>query len=160
MKHLVLCTRVFTTFIAIILPSVLSAQEVVQSELVQISSPWAIASVGTMRPTAAYLTVVNTGKKMITITGVVSEVAGRSSIHETSVSADGVGTMRPVEEVHLSPGGTLEFKPGSYHIMLMELNEPLLEGASTSLSLIFDDGSQKLFSVPILSIGARSADAK
>lgn len=160
MGHLFLCTRVLTTFIAIILPSVLSAQENTQSDLVQISSPWARASVGSMRPTAAYLTVVNTGEQMVTITGVVSEIAGRSSIHETSVSAEGVGTMKPVKEVHLSPGGTLEFKPGSYHIMLMELNEPLLEGASTSMSLMFEDGSQKLFSVPILSIGARSADAK
>lgn len=46
--------------------------------------------------------------------------------------------MRPVEGgVDLAPGTTVEFKPGGYHIMLLDLKHKLNEGQRFPLTLTF-----------------------
>jgi copper(I)-binding protein len=62
--------------------------------------------------------------------------AARSLIHQT-VEAEGVTSMRPLEQgLPLSPGIT-ELAPGGTHIMLMGLTAPLADGQSFSLTLTF-----------------------
>lgn len=90
----------------------------------------------------------------------MSEIAAKSSIHQTTVNVEGIGGMRSVKMIQIGPGESFEFKPGSYHVMLSELKEPLVQGESISLILIFGDASKKTFEVPVLSIGARNAGDK
>ena len=38
-----------------------------------------------------------------------------------------------------------ELKPGSYHVMLIDLKAPLKEGEAVPLTLSFDDGSTRTY---------------
>lgn len=159
-KNLFLRPFLLGALIAHLFPVALSAQEVSQNNLIEIEIPWARASVGTMRPTVAYVNIRNNSEKIVTVVGVVSNAAGRSSIHQTLISADGVASMKPIEELEIEPGQLLELKPGSYHIMLMDLKTPFVQGNIEQLTLIMGDATERTFNVPVLSIGARSSADK
>ncbi len=84
---------------------------------------------------AAYLTIKNGGKDAETFVSAESPVAEKTELHETR-DENGVMKMRAVKEgVEIKPGSSLEFKPGSYHIMLIDLKKPLEEGAMVPLKI-------------------------
>lgn len=49
--------------------------------------------------------------------------------------------MRPVPAIAVKAHGQTQLKPGSFHIMLIELKQPLKEGETVALTLGFDDGT-------------------
>jgi copper(I)-binding protein len=55
----------------------------------------------------------------------------------TTMSGGGMMQMREVDAIEVPAGGSVELKPGGYHIMLLELAEPLVEGESVALTLRF-----------------------
>ena len=48
-----------------------------------------------------------------------------------------------VLELDLPAGQTVELKPGGYHVMLMDLKQPLLEGQSVALTLVVEGKDKK-----------------
>ncbi|MCU0268434.1 MAG: copper chaperone PCu(A)C [Acidimicrobiales bacterium] len=61
----------------------------------------------------------------------------------TSMAGGGEMEMREVDQVDLPAGETVELKPGSYHIMLLELAAPLETGSTIEVTLEFEKaGSQ------------------
>jgi len=57
--------------------------------------------------------------------------------------------MRQVKEIAVKAGGQAELKPGSYHVMLIDLKAPLKEGETVPLTLTFDDGSSQTIDAPV-----------
>jgi hypothetical protein len=45
--------------------------------------------------------------------------------------------MRPAGVIDLPVGRAFELKPGSYHVMLQELKQPLAAGSTVPLTLVF-----------------------
>jgi copper(I)-binding protein len=65
-------------------------------------------------------------------------------IHETVMTEKGY-EMRPVERLCIPPRGTLEMKPGGYHIMIMgnsETIKAITADKTVTIRLTFDDGTQ------------------
>lgn len=116
---------------------------------VRIERPWARASIGTARPAAAYLTLANTGDRVVRLVGVASPVAGRAEPHRT-VKDGGVMRMVPAEAIEIPAGGRVTFEPGGLHVMLMDLKR----GETFPLTLRFGDGAEATVTVPILGPGA------
>ncbi|MEQ9178581.1 MAG: copper chaperone PCu(A)C [Nitratireductor sp.] len=81
----------------------------------------------------------------------------RPEVHETFIR-DGVATMRPAAQVTIPPGGLVRLQPGGLHIMLMELNYPLEEGAMLPLTLEFGADGRLTVDIPVLSIRAKGPD--
>ena len=56
------------------------------------------------------------------------------------MSLDGtVMRMKPVEGgLEIKPGETVEFKPGGYHLMFVDLKEPLSAGQTLKGALVFE----------------------
>ena len=46
-------------------------------------------------------------------------------------------TMVQVDKVEIPAGGTVEFKPGGYHIMFMDLVSTPATGSTVDLTLVF-----------------------
>jgi copper(I)-binding protein len=70
---------------------------------------------------------------------VTSPIAAKAESHQMSVNAEGVMTMRPVEGgIEIPAGSEVELKPGSFHIMFMELNQPTKEGVKFPGTLTFE----------------------
>ena len=119
----------------------------------RIAKPWARATVGTSRPAAAYMVIENKGGAADRLVGVSSAKAGMTETHKTEMT-DGVMKMKPAGELEIPAGGQVELNPGGLHIMLMKLKEPLVEGESVTIDLVFERAGPVAVIVPIMSIGA------
>ncbi|WP_369602273.1 copper chaperone PCu(A)C [Hahella sp. SMD15-11] len=103
--------------------------------------------------TAAYLTVRNTGDRVVTLVGATSPDVRKIELH-TMTMKDGVMHMTRIEGgVTLAPGAEHVFRPGGDHLMLFGLRAPASGDDRLVLNLELDDGS----SVP-LSLPWRAAD--
>lgn len=120
-----------------IFPALGIAEDTVRVGDIRVEVVWARASIGTSRPGAAYLTIVNEGSDPDRLLRIETPVAARAEVHET-VSEEGVMKMRPVGEVEIPARTTIKLKPGGLHIMLMGLSEPLDKGGKISLTLRFE----------------------
>ncbi|MDQ7026820.1 MAG: copper chaperone PCu(A)C [Anaerolineae bacterium] len=87
-----------------------------------------------------YLSISNNGSSDIMLMSVVADGVGMIEIHETVVEND-IASMQAVEngELLIAAGETVMLQPGSFHLMLMNLENDLVEGETLSLSLTFDN---------------------
>jgi copper(I)-binding protein len=132
------------------------AAEPVQVGSLEIEAPWARASVGTMRPSAAYMVIRNGGDEPERLLRVETPDAGHAELHATVTEGD-MMRMRPAEGLEIPPGGELRLEPGGLHVMLMHLQQPLEEGASLPLTLVFERAGEVTIETPIAAVGASSA---
>jgi periplasmic copper chaperone A len=128
------------------------------SDDVVVENAWARASIGTSRPGAAYLEIRNSGDEAIALIGLKTEIAMMSEVHRTSTDVNGVSSMAPAGEIEISPGETVQLKPGGLHGMLMKLKRPMKKGDSFVLILVFADGGELPVQVPVLGVAARGPD--
>jgi periplasmic copper chaperone A len=105
---------------------------------IEILSPWArpAQAAGTGN-SAAYLTIRNTGKEADRLIKVETTVAEMTETHETKMDGD-MMSMSMVDAIEIPAGGSVELKPGGYHIMLMKLKGDLTAGTKISLTLTFE----------------------
>ena len=69
---------------------------------------------------------------------------------------DGVMKMREmVDGIEVPAGGALELKPGSYHVMFLELTGPLKEGESVPVTLTFEKAGTVEMSFSVEKMGAK-----
>jgi copper(I)-binding protein len=71
---------------------------------------------------------------------VATPVAKAAEIHSMAQEA-GVMKMRAMDSLALPAGKAVELSPGGYHVMLLELVQPLKEGDSVPLVLTFADAN-------------------
>ena len=124
-------------------------------DAVVIEGAWSRASIGTSRPGVAYMTLQNTGDAPVTVTGLRTELAMMPMIHASTTDAQGVTRMSHLEQVEIAAGDTVALEPGGLHVMLTDLQRPMVEGESFTLSLILAGGEEVAVEVPILGMAAR-----
>jgi periplasmic copper chaperone A len=120
---------------------------------IAIKEAWSRATPGGAKVGAGYVTIENTGGTADRLLGAESEVAVRVEIHETSESG-GVSRMTPVEALAVAPGARLEFKPGGYHLMLVDLKRPLKQGERFAGVLRFEAAGRVNVQFEVRAIGA------
>jgi copper(I)-binding protein len=85
-----------------------------------------------------YLTLMNDGREADRLISAESDVAETVELHQTKMEGD-VMKMQPIPEgVEVPAGGRVEFKPGSYHIMLIGLKRDLKVGDRFTMTLEFE----------------------
>ena len=103
---------------------------------------WARPSIGAKGNSAAYFKIMNHSDKADRIVGAKADVSRLVQIHTHIMDGD-IMRMRRVEGgVDVPAGGTVEFKPGSFHIMLIDLKSKLAENDTFPLTLVFESGSE------------------
>lgn len=101
-----------------------------------ISQPWSRALPPTSVTGAVFVSVFNQGETDHLLAA-QSPVAQALELHN-HLEQDGLMQMIEVQEIEIpGAGGLLELKPGSYHIMLIGLKQPLREGDRFPLQLSF-----------------------
>jgi copper(I)-binding protein len=100
-------------------------------------------------PSAAYMTISNTGDEDRTIVSASSDLAGVVELHNTLME-DGVMRMFEMEDGVLLPAGeTVELRPRGLHVMLMQLARDLVPGDALILALELDNGEVITLGVPV-----------
>jgi copper(I)-binding protein len=126
---------------------------------IKVTDPWARASSATAAAGAAYMTIQNTGSAADALVGASSPAAKTTEVHETvavqsaapsdgtamgspdpsaSAAPGGMMGMQPVARLDIPAGGIVELKPGSYHIMLIDLAKELKPGDKIEITLTFE----------------------
>lgn len=143
-----------------------------------ISGAWARNSPMEATNGAAYLAITGgTSDDQLVVASVDATVAGKVELHETVAAGDsGDGSMgattmgapttvagdtmtattlapamemRPVEAIEVPAGEKAELKPGGYHVMLLDLVQPLVVGESFDLTLTFAEAGEQVVTVEV-----------
>lgn len=123
----------------------------------QIVQPWSRATPKGASLAAGYMKITNAGTAPDRLIGGSSPIAGRVELHEMTM-ADGIMRMRPLKDgVELKPGETVEFKPGSFHVMLVDLKAPIEQGKSVKGTLVFEKAGSIDIEYDVVRAGATSA---
>ena len=99
---------------------------------VKVSAPWVRGTVAGQMATGAFMELTATDN--VTLSGVSSPVAGVVEVHEMVIDK-GVMKMRALPRLDLPAGKAVALRPGSYHIMLMELKQSLKKGETVPMTL-------------------------
>jgi copper(I)-binding protein len=112
------------------------------------------ASNAWIRPTgqgdngAVYFLLENHSVGTDELTGISSDAAEAVEIHESQMEND-VMQMRQVTSVSIKGKTSLEFSPGGYHVMLVNLKQTLNVGDEIELTLHFKKAGDVLLTVPV-----------
>jgi copper(I)-binding protein len=125
---------------------------------VTVSDGWVRASVAGQQATGAFMHIESkAGGKLV---AVQSPAAGRAEVHEMKRDGD-VMRMRPLTSLNLPAGRPVDLTPGGYHVMLMQLKQPLKAGDTVPLTLTVEGagGQREEVSVqlPVKPLGATAA---
>ncbi|RJP60653.1 MAG: copper chaperone PCu(A)C [Melioribacteraceae bacterium] len=94
------------------------------------------------RNTGVFLRVMNHTNENDTLVKAISTIAEKTEVHETFKQGEDMMGMREVEYLVMEAGKVFVFKPMSYHIMLINLNETLTVGKTIDLTLIFKNAGE------------------
>lgn len=112
------------------------ATPVASKDGISLSDPWARMGMSGDN-SAAYMYISNTSGED-TLISAQSTVAKSVELHTVIKGDDGMMQMRPVEGgVTIPAQGNQTLKPGSYHIMLIGLNQDLKKGDTFEVELTF-----------------------
>jgi copper(I)-binding protein len=104
----------------------------------EIEHPWARATPKGATIAGGYVKLTNTGKEADRLVGGSLPIAGRFEIHQMTMN-NGVMQMRPVSGgLEIKPGESVELKPGSYHLMFLDLKQPLVQKQPVKGTLVFE----------------------
>lgn len=150
-------------------PTTAPAPSPAPAAAIEVTEVWARSSPSMASAGAAYLVIGNHGDTDDALVGarVDPAVAGKAEIHEmapaSEVDADdamhgapetpstsqpmgGTGSemmvMRQIERLDVPAGSTVVLEPGGYHVMLLDLVEPLVVGDSFELTLVFEGAGE------------------
>ncbi len=103
---------------------------------ITIDHPWARATPGAVKNSAAFMTFDNKGAadKLISVTGTIAK---EIQIHSMITEA-GVMKMREITALDIPANGKAELKPGGFHVMLIGIPDGLKEGTKFPLKLKFE----------------------
>lgn len=107
---------------------------------VTVQEPWVRSTVSKQMPTGAFMQIRS--DQATRLVEVSSPAAKTVQIHEMSMQGD-VMKMRAVKGLDVPAGQTVELKPGSYHIMLMDLSAQIKAGDTVPLTLVFEGADKK-----------------
>jgi copper(I)-binding protein len=140
------------------------------SDQVSVNDAWTRITTPTATTGAVYMDLESPDGDRLMKASVPSDVAGKTEIHETvgGEAADGEamdpameGTMegqgatgedsamsgammgmRPIDSLELPAGEEVALEPGGYHIMLMDLVQPIEEGDTVPVTLTFEKAGE------------------
>lgn len=137
--------------LAVLFSSFLSAAD---DSLPTASDAWFYLPIPGQSVSAAYLTLSNNTPRNLVLTSVTLAEAQRTEIHNHRM-VGGMMQMRPMPEVQVPAGKSIEFAPGGLHVMLYGVSPALTAGDKVNLQLHFEGDMSVAVSAKVL---LRSSD--
>ena len=113
---------------------------------VEVKDAWVRATVAQQKSTGAFMQL--TAKSDARVIEARSPIAGVTQIHEMAMEKD-VMRMREIKDLALPAGKTVELKPGSYHVMLLDLKGQVKAGDVVPVTLVLEgkDGQRSTLDI-------------
>jgi len=123
-----------------------------------ISDPFTRETLPNAPVAGGFLNIMNMGDTDETLIAATSDASATTEIHTMEMDGD-VMKMRALEDGLVIPAGeTVALKPGGYHLMFMQLNGPLVEGETVSVTLTFEQAGEVTIDLPVGAKNARAMD--
>ena len=120
----------------------------------KIEHPWTRATPKGAPVAGGYLKITNNGTAPDKLVGGTFVNAGRFEVHEMKTE-NGVALMRPLKAgLEIKPGQTVELKPGSFHLMFMDLKTPVEQGKGVKGTLVFEKAGTVEIEYAVEAIGS------
>lgn len=118
---------------------------------VMVHDPYARASAMMSSSGAAFMVLHNDSDQDVTLIGAESDgLAERIELHTHIEDENGVMRMREVEGgIGIPAHGETHLARGGLHIMFLGLAQPMVDGETIDLTLIFDHGDPVSVTVPV-----------
>ncbi len=127
-----------------------------KTDSIEIINPWSRATPKGASAAIGYMVIKNAGTTPDRLIGGSVEVADSFELH-SMVMEDGIAIMRPLSNVEIKPGQTIEFKPGGSHAMFVNLKRPLSKGERVTGTLTFEHAGTVQIEYNVAGIGAQQA---
>ncbi|MFM2347629.1 MAG: hypothetical protein RL654_2382 [Pseudomonadota bacterium] len=135
--------------------SVLTFASLAVQAQVSVKDPWVRATVAQQKATGAFMQISSTEPvRLVEARSVAAKIV---EIHEMRMDGDRM-MMKAVDALDIVPGRTLELKPGSYHVMLIDVVRPVNAGDKVPLTLVIEGRDGKRSTVDV-SAEARAMNA-
>lgn len=113
---------------------------ITHAQSVTVTTPWVRATATQQKATGAFMQLKAAADARLV--EVRSATAGVVEIHEMAMEGD-MMKMRAVTGLDLPAGKLVELKPGGYHVMLMDLKQPIKAGDAVPLTLVVETRDKK-----------------
>lgn len=120
----------------------------------EITTPWTRATAPTARTGGGFMTITNKGTTADRLVSARSTVSDKVEIHEMQMDGSVMRMRELAKGLDIPPGATVMLKPGSYHIMFMELKAPLAKDAKVPVTLVFEKAGSIDVQLDVQAMGA------
>jgi copper(I)-binding protein len=124
------------------------SKEFISSKDINISHIYARATPPNAMNSALFATITNNSKQNRTLVSASSTVAEKVELHDVIHDGD-VMKMRQVKKINILAEQTVTLKPGSLHIMLLDIKKQLKEGQEIEVIFTYANGEKQQLSVPV-----------
>ena len=121
---------------------------------IEISTPWSRATPKGAQTAIGYMTIKNNGTTPDRLTGGSVDVADHFQLHAMTME-NGIAKMRELSDIEIKPGQTIEFKPGGWHVMFVNLKHALSKGEHVSGTLVFERAGKVNIEYSVEGIGSQ-----
>ena len=143
----------------VLIASVANAKDYKAGAL-EVDSPWSRAIPNGATVAAGYMTIRNTGTTPDRLVSASTPIASMIMIHEMTMD-NGVMKMRMVTDgLEIEPGATVELKPNSSHLMIMNVKQPIKKGKPFAATLTFEKAGTVDIEFSVEATGAMSPAAE
>jgi copper(I)-binding protein len=148
----------FRTILLLLAASLTAAAAAAQEYTVgaiKVGRVWTREVPGGAKVAAGFMTITNSGKVSDTLIGGSVPIAGMFEVHEMKMEG-GLMKMRRLEPgLVIKPGETVVLKPGSIHLMFLNLKQGPKRGTPLKGTLAFDKAGQIEVEYAVEAVGAR-----
>ena len=103
-----------------------------------VENPWARATPTGAKVGAGYLSIFNIGKVDDRLISATTDISESVEIHSVSIT-NGIMKMRKLSDgLAIKSKNIVDFKPGGYHLMFLDLKAPLKKEQSFYVTLKFE----------------------
>jgi len=142
-------TRVDAAAAAFVLAAMV-ALPALADPVIEIEDPYARTASDMAKSGAAFMVIRNSGTTDDRLVAARTDVAARVELHTHTENESGLMMMIEVEEGFPVPaGGAAMLARGGDHVMLMGLTEPLAQGDSFPVTLVFEKAGEVTLDVTI-----------
>lgn len=112
----------------------------VSADSVRVENAWVRATAPGQKVAGGFMDL--TADADMKLVGGSSPVSKHLELHMMKMEG-GVMVMRPLPEIPLPKGKTVNLQPGGLHLMFIELKQPIKEGDTVPISLTFRNAAGK-----------------
>ena len=121
-----------------------------------LSDPFTRATLPNAPVAGGFVTIMNMGDTDDTLIAATSDIAGTTEIHTMEMDGDVMRMSELEDGLPIPAGETVTLAPGGFHLMFMQLNTPLVEGETVSVTLTFEAAGDVTLDLPIGAPNARA----